>query len=437
MEPQNISRRRLLANLGLTTAGGALLGAALPAAADPPKEKPANLAAALNVRDFGASGDGVQDDTEAFAAALKAAAESASLALFVPKGRYLIKGCLEVPPNVSVEGVFSGAPSARSKDVGSILLAVAGKGEPDGKPFITLHASSALRGLTVFYPEQKMTNPPVPYPWTIRGQGDNIALVNVLLVNPYQAVDFGTFPAGRHFIQGLYGQPLYRGLFIDQCYDVGRVERVHFWSFWGGWDGELYAFMRANAVAFILGRTDWEFMSQCFCIGYQIGYHFVANKSGPGNCVLTQCGSDIGPTAVRVEDGQSHAGHTFVNCQFMSGIEVAKTNHGPLKFTACGFWGVPTTDHHVLLEGAGHTFFNSCHFITWAQRDHQAPAILARSGGLTVTACDFMDPGKAQITLEPGVAAAVVYGNRLRGSQLITDQTGGRAQVAMNVVSDK
>ena len=102
-----------------------------------------------------------------------------------------------------------------------MLLAVAGAGDANGKPFITLHTSCTLRGLTIFHPEQKMTNPPVPYPWAIRGEGDNISLIDTLPVNPYQGVDFGTVPAGRHFINGLYGQPLYRGLFVDQCYDVG------------------------------------------------------------------------------------------------------------------------------------------------------------------------------------------------------------------------
>jgi hypothetical protein len=437
MDSPQITRRELLARVGLTTAGGALLGASLPAAAEPAKERPPGAVTPLNVQDFGAVADGVADNTAAFAAALKAAAESGSLAVFVPQGRYLIKGTLEVPANVMLEGVFQGAPSGRTKDSGSVLLAVAGASDPAGQPFITLHTSSTLRGLTIFYPGQTMANPPVPYPWTIRGQGDNISLIDLLLVNPYQAVDFGTFPAGRHFIKGLYGQPLYRGLFIDQCYDVGRVESVHFWSFWGGWDQELYAFIRAEAVAFILARTDWEFLSDCFCIGYHVGFHFVANKSGPGNCLLTQCGSDVGPTAVRVEAGQSHAGHSFVNCQFMSGVEIGKTNTGPVKFTACGFWGIPTTDHHALLEGSGHTFFNSCHFITWAQRDPKAPAIHARSGGLTVTACDFMDAGKAQVTLEAEVDAAVIYGNRLRGLQIIADHTNGKAQIMMNVVSAK
>ena len=92
--------------------------------------------------------------------AMKAAAETGNGAVFVPRGRYLIKGHLVVPEGVMLEGIFR-APSARTLHSGSVLLAVAGAGDAKGQPFITLHTSCTLRGLTIFYPEQKMTNPPV------------------------------------------------------------------------------------------------------------------------------------------------------------------------------------------------------------------------------------------------------------------------------------
>ncbi len=435
MESSPLSRRQLLSNIGMSATTGLLSGAlAVDAGAQTGNEKPAASMGALNVRDFGAAGDGIKDDTGAFTAAMKAAASTGSFNVFVPRGRYLIATRLDVPPNVALEGVYRG-PCGRTHEAGSVLLAIAGAGNADGEPFILLHTSSALRGLTIFHPNQKMQNPPDPYPWTIRGEGDNISLQNILLVNPYQGVDFGTLPAGRHSINGLYGQPLYRGLYVAQCFDVGRIENVHFWSFWGGWDGPLYEFTRTQGVAFVLGQSDWEFMSNCFCIGYSIGYHFVTGKTGPGNYLLTNSGSDISPCSVRVEATQGHAGVSFVNCQFMAGIQVAPTNTGPLKFTACGFWGIPTTNSHAMLDGTGHVFFTGCHFITWGQGDHSAPAIHARRGGLTVSGCDFMDATKAQIVIEPKVAAAMIFGNRLRGQQSIINKAGEKAAIAMNAVT--
>jgi hypothetical protein len=213
------------------------------------------------------------------------------------------------------------------------------------------------------------------------------------------------------------------------------VADVHFWPFWGGWEGALGQFTREQGVAFLIGRTDWEYLFNCFCIGFKVGFQFVKTQAGLPNCVLTQCGSDIGPTAVRVEGCQNHAGLSFVNGQFMAGIEIQESNPGPVKFTACGFWGIPTTDSHVRLEGRGHTTFNGCHFVGWAKKNPDSPAIQARRGGVTVTACDFMDRGKAQMVLEAEVEAALIYGNRFRGKERIVNQAGERTQIGLNVVS--
>ena len=83
---------------------------------------------ALNVQDFGAVGGGKKDNTEAFIAAIKAAAQTGNAAVFVSRGRYLVKGNLAVPEGVILKGVFL-APSARSRNSGSVLLAVVGAGD--------------------------------------------------------------------------------------------------------------------------------------------------------------------------------------------------------------------------------------------------------------------------------------------------------------------
>jgi hypothetical protein len=387
-------------------------------------------ASVVNVGDFGAKGDGQADDTDALQQAMDAAAKAGGGIVFAPTGDYLIKGHLDVPDNVTLEGTRK-AP-ARSRQGGTTLLAVEGAGNPDGTPFITLHTNSTLRGLAVFYPEQINENPPKAYPWCIRGIGDNCSIVDVLLVNPYQAVDFGTHPAGRHYIRGLYAQALYRGIFIDQCYDIGRVENAHIWPFWTTGAGKVDKFTLEKGEAFIIGRTDWEYMSNCLCIMYKVGFHFIGTKAGQPNVVLTQCGSDVGPLAVLVDACQAHAGISFVNGQFMAGIEVADTNQGPVKFTACGFWGVKETRSHAVLAGKGHVTFTGCHFNGWDRLKKADPCIYAKRGGLTVSGCDFMDEGKKQIHLGRDVDAAMIFGNRLRGGAKITNASKGDVQIGLN-----
>ena len=187
---------------------------------------------------------------------------------------------------MALEGVSHG-PAAYSPGKGTILLALAGKGDAGGTPLVTLRDGAALRALTVYHPEQRQENPPLAYPWAVRAEGIGCALENVLLVNPYQGVDLASRPSGRHSVHGLYGQPLYRGLAIDRSLDVGRIANVHFWPFWDEWRSPLEAFMKENAVAFVVGRADWEYFSNCFCIGYRIGFHFLETADGSANALLT------------------------------------------------------------------------------------------------------------------------------------------------------
>src|SRR5438128_833238 len=288
------------------------------------------LAADLNVRDFGAKGDGVADDTAAFQKALDEAGKI-GVRVDIPAGRYAIRGHLDVPQAVTLRGTFDAPARTQynegtlAKEKGAILLAFEGKGDETATPFITLHDDSHVHGLVIYYPEQ--TDEIVKYPWTIRGVGDNSTITAMLIVNPYNAVDLGNQPCGRHYVNGLYAQPLHTGLFIDKCFDVGRVENIHFWPFWMD-NKKLQAWTKANATAFVIGRTDWEYMSNCFCIFYSIGYHFVANKDGPGNPVLVNCGSDIGPCAVKVDRVQDRSGVSFVNGTFILTIDIGPEHRG-------------------------------------------------------------------------------------------------------------
>lgn len=392
----------------------------------------------VSVLDFGAKPDADTDNTAAFQRALDKAGEAGGT-VEVPSGRYLIRGTLNVPEAVTLEGTFH-APArtiyteARlEKEKGSILLTTHGKGDENGTPFITLNRSSTLKGLIVYYPEQ--TTDIVAYPWCVRGIGDNVTVKDTLLINPYQALDLGTHPAGRHKVDGLYAHALKTGLFVDKCFDVGRVEDVHFWPFWSG-DQKVWDWTKKNGTAFKIARTDWEYMEGCFAIFYAVGYHFLALKDGPGNAVLTNCGSDIGPLAVKVDAVQRHAGVSFVNGQIMATVEVGTENEGPVKFTSCGFWGVEgVTREHARLSGRGTTTFTACHFIGWSQGAPGAYAISAQSGGLLVNGCEFIDEGPQvrHLELGPELDAAAVTGNRFRGKASVKNWAGRRANVAGNI----
>jgi hypothetical protein len=417
-----------------------LLAATLAVGNDGPKD---TELASTNVMAFGAKADGKSDDAAAFQKALDVAAAKGGIVM-VPAGTYLVAGALNVPQGVTLRGVWEG-PHHADIGKGSVIYATGGAGDEHASPLITLNQSSAVRGLTFFYPEQDIENVK-PYPWTIRGNGMHCSVIDVTLVNPYKGIDFGTNWNELHYISNVFGCPLNTGIFVDQTTDIGRIENVHFnphsWgraAFPTAPQGEkwakLLAYLEKNLTGFVLGQTDWEYMNNCFVIFPKIGYHFIRSAKGSPNAVLTQCGSDIGPVAVQVDSSQAHSGIAFSNSQFMSQVVIGPENQGPVKFSNCGFWPIEATDTQAVIQGSGTVTFTSCHFADWARRDKNSPCVLAKSGSVILNGCEFVAEGKKQVELGPGTVSAAIYGCRFRGGQSITNKAPKSAdvQIGMNI----
>ncbi|MHB9035758.1 MAG: glycosyl hydrolase family 28-related protein [Armatimonadota bacterium] len=409
----------------------------------------------LNVRDAGAKGDGKTDDTAAFQSALNKVKAAGGGIVTVPAGNYLIKTHLIIPEDVTLEGTFRApisidahtglthvfgkfdhdalvAPKPRH---GSVLLAVEGKGNANAHPFISMNNNSTLKGLAIFHPEQSV-DAPTPYPWAIRGNGYNNSIVDVQLINPWWGVDFGTNYVARHYVKGLYGQPIDLGIFVDNCGDCGRMEDVHFWPFWTTLenDSAVRVHMKERGTAFKFGRTDGEMMINCFAIMYNIGFHFVrgAKWQSEGkqsyqvsSVVLVNGYADGCKIGVLVEDCLPWIGLSLSNFVFHDRLVVKETNKGPIMLTNCTFLGTGHTTSNVEARGAGKISLHQCEFYLWDLLDKGDPAIYSDADRLSVIGCDFVGnrmetPAGNQITLGPNFKSAVVTGNTLRGGRRIT-----------------
>ena len=94
---------------------------------------------------------------------------------------------------------------------GSIILATGGRDNEEGPALFELGHSSAVRGLTVFYPEQIATNIHA-YAWTFHLQGHDNTVENVTLINSYNGIRIGPEGNVRHRIRSVYGCVLRRGI---------------------------------------------------------------------------------------------------------------------------------------------------------------------------------------------------------------------------------
>lgn len=426
-------------------AGAAWLAA--PAEAAAPATPPHRLPS-LNVLDFGARGDSTTDNTAPFQKALDAASTRGGAVVSVPAGRFLFKGHLTIPPSTTLEGVGR-APSAVPEGGQTVLMPTEGKGQVDGTAFITMQGNTpTLKGLMILYPDQDPhATAPAPYPWTVAQQGSqNLTMRDVTLVNPYQGINLTL--AGRHYLSGIYGQPLSLGIYVDQIYDVGRIENVHFWPFWTQ-DPNTVNWTTAHGVMMRFGRTDWQYVFNTFSWGYSIGYHFIQTKDGTCNGNFLGIGADNTGDAIVVENCEPFSGIQITNGEFVAmvradsqGLVVRSTNAGPVTLQNCAFWG--PSDHIGTVQGTGPVTILASNFSDWDKNNRGEPAFVVEGGGATISHNQFLHCGtqnpaqKTAAHIGPGCTSAVIMGNTLVGDAFRVvgpaQPDPSRYQIAMNVI---
>lgn len=79
-------------------------------------------------------------------------------------------------------------------------------------------------------------------------------------------LDLGTITGGRHVVEGVWGQPLYLGIYIDNCFDVGRVNNIHFWPFVRAFYYYFFFHQLIALVELLTSFLYWLDCSACNCL---------------------------------------------------------------------------------------------------------------------------------------------------------------------------
>ncbi len=364
--------------------------------------------------------------------------------------RYTIDRPLNVPEGVTLAGVWE-APHHAQLSRGTVFEVRSGKGDEQAPPAVTLRSSSCIKGITFYYPEQRVPDV-IAYPWTIQAQGIHCSVIDCTFVNPYKAMDFGTYHGELHYIRNCFGCPLRIGVHVDRCTDIGRIENVHFNPhYWARADAgrevpwePLRKYLWENLVAFEFARTDWEYVHNTFVFGAKVGYRFFKSASdqrppGTANGNFLGIGADWCQRALLVEDCQM-PGLLITNGEFVGGegadamMEVLPSNRGPVNLSNCSFWG--PTPQAALLRGRGTTSFSQCNFLNHPAQAAKAFTLVAERGDLIVQACRF-GIDSPDIRLEKDVETAVIMGNWFQRSREIENHSDGDVQEAANVVAGK
>ena len=143
---------------------------------------------AVNVKDFGAVGDGITDDRHAFVSAIDAAGKGCGRVI-IPKGKFLINtdgGSITIPEGISLVGAGGYQIRNLSFSLQGPLLMIVGTTNP---AFI-YDRGTHLEGFSVLYPDQPTnTMTPVEYPFfAVMGTNGSgkARLSNLYILNAYK-----------------------------------------------------------------------------------------------------------------------------------------------------------------------------------------------------------------------------------------------------------
>ncbi len=368
------------------------------------------VVAGFSVLEFGAKADGKQDCTEAFQLAMDSMKAAGGGTVFVPEGRYVIKGTLKIPVSVCLRGEWSAPTQANPPIRGTVLMVYAGRGQVEGTPFMTVDYCAGVKDMSFWYPEQD-AKAIVPYPYCLTQKGGNNATFeNLTLVNPYQGIRIGPGSNELHYVHNVYGTPLKVGIRYDSTTDIGRLENVHFspdlWRQSGLANapspGDGFAsWLLVNGTAIHMERSDWEYVSYVYINGYKYGYLMTQGARGAANAqfyglVIRNC-----QTAVEVQETNPY-GMVFTKCIFEGrdyGFRMGKKFKAAILLNDCDV----SANQALYSEGTG------C-FITQNSRVTQGDISLI-GGVLAMTASHVQDAG-TQIFIGSAVQGVSLVGNR-------------------------
>lgn len=399
----------------------------------------------INVKDYGAKGNGITDDTQAVQNALNAAGAHGGGVVFAPEGTYRLNGHLTIPTGVTLRGDRP-EPSAGNYAVGgTILAAYEGRGQENGASLIRMEPVSGVSHLSVWYPEQS-ADEPAAYPWTFEQlSGDSATIQNVTLVNSYNGIKIGPVWNELHYVRDVYGTALHTGIFLDFTTDIGRLERVtlspEIWS-GSGLPGApehaaLFGYMTEHAEGVVMGRSDWEYMSDVSIFGFKTGMR-VTTRTGSlesANAQLYRIHIKDCNVALRIE-GVNDFGLLVTDSSFEAGagqspaaILATEGFHSIAQFNTVTVGGTP--QNGVVNEGSGVLSFENSAFTGW-DADHGGYAISLKDGSLLLGQTAFAKPGK-HLLAGSGVRTVSAVNSGYQGQLDVTDNTeAGEVKVDQN-----
>lgn len=254
-----------------------------------------------NVKDYGAVGDGVTDDSLAFQTALRDMNGEGGV-LYVPAGTYKLTQDMVIPGGVTVLGDFN-KPSRENPKAGGTILAAYVPTVADGNTslFMSMNQGSCVKGLTIWYPEQTMESGEAePYNYTIGISGAiGVSIEDIYLVNSYNGITHASYDGGHYqqMVKNIYGTPLRLGHLTGRASDSDRQQNFNFSpDYWLGSglagvpeESVLKTWLLNYGVGMMVGNIDFHYIADINIDGYKIGMHMYGFYGRLYDLDITNC----------------------------------------------------------------------------------------------------------------------------------------------------
>ena len=261
------------------------------------KKTTKNTILSIKQAPYHAVGDGVTDDTQAIKQCIADIAQQGGGIVFIPRGQFKVTESIEVPSNVELRGIMPGPHTAFRKPCSQLNIYT----NSSQNAAIVLSESSGVNGLSFFYPENKLTEM-VAFPYTIRGNGNNIWIKSTTFINSYDAIDLASSQCDNFFVSNTWGTAMRYGIYVGGGSRGGVIENTLF-SF-GIWQEtmalhgnpnleRMTTLFKQNSIAYVFENCTDLVGWSVFGFGNRIGTLF-QDKDGKcaDNVTLYRLGLD-------------------------------------------------------------------------------------------------------------------------------------------------
>ncbi|MGN1081662.1 MAG: glycosyl hydrolase family 28-related protein, partial [Acutalibacteraceae bacterium] len=279
---------------------------------------------------FGADPTGNTSSTTAIQNALNACFAAGGGTVYLPAGIYKLTGGIQVPAYCTLLGDYQDPDLVSNPTYGTIIMYTGSTSSDEVYGMFSLHSSSGVNGLTVYYTDQSVSNvksyapvfanPGTTTSTTLYGKCHELATVkNVTVINGYRGLSASTnntSPANyvheTFTVENVKGTFLNYGMKSFNSSDVDTYTSItvspKYWAnantsvlpgITSQTEAEISAYTKENATGLILGDLEWAEFYNINLSGLAYGIHIVfgsgraAFSGSMSEAEITNCTSGI------------------------------------------------------------------------------------------------------------------------------------------------